>query len=726
MKKLPASFALAFAYLPASAFGQEAPVSASSDELITVTATRTARALEQVPAAIVIQNVEQLRVQGFTYGTDEFRGVTGVSFRRGEGDGDVFPFVSIRGSTGTDGFLALVDGVPFVGIFEEPLFSEVPYDALDRVEIVKGPLSALYGRGAIYGGVNYITKPVDRDAVSASMTVGNYDYYRGSASISTRLGENGGLLIGGAYENFEGWREQSKREIGTVFGKLEYTLAERTKVTLFGNYLNRSVEVPNGLPVDPATGTVLGDRKVFLGFGDPFQDVEGIIGAAVIEQELGNQVTLKLTGQHRRFDGETVLNFYDAFGLALDRGVFGVNGYRGETRQRVWYGEATLAASFGAHNIIVGASYEDTRNRSFAAWSGQNGFTPECGFTFYLAEIDIATGAVVNRNNPCFVIDDPLTDARFHDRFFGAFIQDEIALTDRLTATIGGRYDSFRRRSDFAPLAASGPGGTARLKADAFSPKAALSYRTDFGQLYASYGRGFNSNFGPTFENDPAQYFRPELKPTTIDAVELGIKGRALGDTLRFEAAAYRTWQSNRRVGIPNPDAETDFSAPPNLITFGQQYVVTGFEGALDIRPREGTQFRVQYSHIDAEWDELLLSSFSGPLDFSGNTPVGVAPNIVFVSAEQRILPWLTGRASVEFYDDYAVTTDNSLFAGSYELVSIGATIAPTGWRGIALDLSVTNLFDTEYFSFFGGTRAPTYATPGPPRFARASLRASF
>ncbi|NLR73379.1 TonB-dependent receptor [Novosphingobium sp. ERN07] len=691
---------------------------------IVVTATRSERRLEDVPAAITVQDIAALRAGGFTYGTDEFRGVPGVSFRRGEGDGDFFPFVSIRGSTGTDGFLALVDGVPFVGVFEEPLLAEVPYDALKRVEIVKGPLSALYGRGAIYGGVNYITRDPDRDAITGTLASGSDDYYRGSATI-TRSFSGGGVLVGGAYENFRGWREQSRREVGSAFAKLNLDVGEATRLSLFGNYLNRRIEVPNGLPVD-GQGNVLAERQPFLGLGEPYESIEGGIAALIVKHDLSDAVTVKLTGQHRRFDRDNFLNFYDAFGLDQSRGVFGVNGYRGDTGQRVWYGEASMSARFGAHSLIAGVTYEDTRNRSLARWSGQNGFTPECGFTFYLAEIDIRTGAVANRNNPCFVIDEPLTSASFHDRFFGAFIQDEIALADRLTLTVGGRYDSFRRRSDFDALPASGPGGTARLRADAFSPKASVSWRTGFGQVYASYGRGFNSNFGATFENDPAQYFRPELKPTTIDAAELGVKGRALGGTLRFEGAIYRTWQKNRRTIIPNPDAATSFSVPPNLVTFGQRYDVQGAEVALDIVPRDGTRFRLQYSHVDPKWDELVLSTFSGPLDLSGTTPVGVARNIVFASAEQRIASWLTARGAVEFYDDYAVTTNNSLFAGAYEVVSLGTTIAPPSWRGIALDLSATNLLDREYYFYFGGTSAPTYATPGPPRQLRATLRASF
>ena len=127
--------------------------SATDLDRVVVTATRTEQTLEQVPAAVAVQDMAELRDRGFVSGTDEFRGVTGVFFRRGEGDADEFPYVSIRGSTGTEGFLVLVDGIPQVGMFEEAQLNELPYDAIDRIEIIKGPVSALYGRGALYGAV---------------------------------------------------------------------------------------------------------------------------------------------------------------------------------------------------------------------------------------------------------------------------------------------------------------------------------------------------------------------------------------------------------------------------------------------------------------------------------------------------------------------------------------------------------------------------------------------
>lgn len=107
-------------FLAAKSFAQT-PVDGATTPLdeIVVTVTRRDKPLLEVAASVTVQNVADLRAKGFVIGTDEFRCVPGVFFRRGEGDGEEFPFISIRGVTGNHGndtFLALVDGVPFVEI----------------------------------------------------------------------------------------------------------------------------------------------------------------------------------------------------------------------------------------------------------------------------------------------------------------------------------------------------------------------------------------------------------------------------------------------------------------------------------------------------------------------------------------------------------------------------------------------------------------------------------
>ncbi|UPT62626.1 MAG: hypothetical protein M0D54_20140 [Hyphomonadaceae bacterium JAD_PAG50586_4] len=282
---------------------------------------------------------------------------------------------------------------------------------------------------------------------------------------------------------------------------------------------------------------------------------------------------------------------------------------------------------------------------------------------------------------------------------------------------------SNAKRASLPPTA---PEAFLEGEADAISPKAALSYLYDGGQIYFAYGRGFNSNFGPTFEWDGAQYARPENRPSELDSYELGWKGRAFADRLQFETAIFYTEQTNRRQTIPNPDAADDFTVPGNLITYGSLYASRGFEASLRYTPSETTSFTAQYTWLDPEWKDYVVETFSGPVDLSGKTPTGVSENIVFLAAEHQFTPWLTGRATAEFYDDYMVTQDNSIRGGGYELLNLGATISPEAWNGATLDLMVTNALDEEYYFLFGGREDANYATPGPPRQFRATLRARF
>lgn len=727
MKKQLGLCGLSVIAFPCAALANDDVANVSNDTIV-VTATRSEQSLVNVPADVTVKDVETLRRDGFTYGTEEFRGVPGVSFRRGEADGDEFPFVSIRGSNGTEGYLPLIDGIPFIGNDEEGVLNIVPYPALQRVEIVKGPVSALYGRGALYGAVNYITRSPREDRIDLSASAGSNDYYRGEASISRKLSDNAGLFASAFYEYYGGWREQGGRTLLNLFGKLDFDLGEKTTVTLYGNYFDRKSQAPNGLPVD-ANGNVIevaGGSRAFLGYGTPHIDIEGAIAAIRIEHRATDTLTLSATGQWRRFDSDLDLNFYDPYGFDPSRHVYGINGIASTGRQEVLYGEVSANWKYGAHNLIFGLSGERGSSRALKRWSGVNGFTPQCGFNYYLVEIDWQTGQVANGDHPCFAVEDPVSSDHFTNHFWGAFIQDEIALSDRWHLTVGGRYDSFRRKVRFDPITGVTDGSNESASAHAFSPKASLSWRYGDGQIYVAYGRGFNSNFGSGFEWDSNQYARPDQTPTTLDSVEIGWKGSTLGDSLRFSTAAFWSVQKNRRQVIPNPAAETDYSAPSNLITYGDRYEARGVEVSLDIRPRDGTSILINYSHIAPKWKDYVLETSSGDIDLSGTTPVGVAPNIVYIAAEQRLTPWLTGRAVFEWYDDYKVTQDNRIENGGYELLTLNARIQPEKWKGLTLDLTLMNALGKEYHWYFGGRTAPSYATPGTPRQFRATLRASF
>ncbi|UPT62627.1 MAG: TonB-dependent receptor [Hyphomonadaceae bacterium JAD_PAG50586_4] len=423
----------------------------AEEEEIVVTATRSEQALIDVPASIAAQDVDVLRQRGFTYGTDEFRGVTGVFFRRGEGDGDEFAFVSIRGSSGTEGYLTMVDGVPFFGTDEEPWLTQLPYDALERVEIVKGPVSALYGRGGIYGAVNYITRTPRENQTIASATFGSDDYFRGEALLERADGENG-FLLSASYEDYAGWRDNSGKEVFNLLARADIELSDDLRLDLMVNYLDRYSEVPNAIPTSPdgEVVDVFGGREAFLGFGHPDNDLQGLIGGARLSWEARENLEFQFTAHARHFEQDLRLNFYDPFGRDLANNLIGFNGFYAQTTQDVYFGEASATYRSGAHALVAGVSYELMESESTDSWSGQNGFTFACGFNFYLVSVDVTTGQVVNADHPCFVVDEPLTRDAFTSNFWGAFVQDEITLSPNWRLTLGVRYDSFQREARVA------------------------------------------------------------------------------------------------------------------------------------------------------------------------------------------------------------------------------------------------------------------------------------
>ncbi len=706
----------------------QAQTNADSIEEVVVTATRTEQSLLTVPASITVQDVLELRRNGFTFGSDEYRGVTGVFVRRGEGDADEFPFVSFRGSTGTEGSISLVDGIPFIGLFEEVQLNEIPYDAVERIEIVKGPVSALYGRGALYGATNYITRAPREDAFVARISGGSDGYYRADGSLERSLGDAGGVMLAGSYEDYEGWRDEASRRIFNIFASGQFALGDATRLGVYLNYNDRDTELPNGRAID-ADGNILpfdGGDTGFLGYDDPNQETQNYLSALRLEHRISEQLSIEAKASYRRIEREGFLNFFDPFGRNLEAGILGYNGFRGDTTQDVFYGELTARWQNSRHDIIAGVTGERSDSDILNFWTGQNGFTPECGFTFFLVEVDAQSGQVLNEDHPCFEVDSLLSDSSFENTFWGLFVQDEISLTEQVRLTLGLRYDDFSRDASFKAIDGVTAGGDQSGSADAFSPKVALSYLTDWGQVYVAYGRGFNSNFGATFEWDPSQYARPDDRPTTIDSIELGVKGRFLEDRVSAEAIVFYSEQEDRRQIVNNPAADEDFTQPPNLVTFGDLYTSRGIELSMIAAVTDSTTLRANYTWLDPEWDEFTINTFSGPEDFSGNTPVGVPEHLLYLQVDQRIGRNASVRAIFEHYTDYFYTVDNEFEDGGYSLLTLSARLEPELMRGYAVELTLMNALDEDYYSYFGNRNSPTYAIPGPPRQVRLAITGRF
>jgi iron complex outermembrane receptor protein len=285
---------------------------------IMVTANRTLTELKDVPASAAVVTSADIQAKVARYQGDELVGISGVRVLQEEfGE---WTSVQIRGVPSrhhNDTFLALVDGIPFVtGNDEVSLEDLVPTAVVQRVEVVKGPVSALYGRGGVTGAVNYITKtPAATGRLDGGVLTGSYGYIRPWLGGTFDLSANNQLYFNAFHDRLDGWRDGTDRKFTNAFAKGHWQLSPSTSLSILGNYQKR--EQGNGgiVPLQE-NGQILpvaGGIEAQYNVDGAASEREIRLGSAVLESRLSPRASFKLTTHFRSSDSGTNTGFYEAF-----------------------------------------------------------------------------------------------------------------------------------------------------------------------------------------------------------------------------------------------------------------------------------------------------------------------------------------------------------------------------------------------------------------------------
>lgn len=161
-----------------------APIAQANDDRIVVTASRIESTIEESGSSISVVTSEQITRQNAKNLQEALKLVPGLSFIANGGPG-ASSSVTIRGAE-SDHTLVLINGVRVNsntdGGFD---FSSIPADIIERIEVVRGPQSGLYGADAMGGVINIITRKGQNQPLGGSATVaaGELGYYEGSVSL---------------------------------------------------------------------------------------------------------------------------------------------------------------------------------------------------------------------------------------------------------------------------------------------------------------------------------------------------------------------------------------------------------------------------------------------------------------------------------------------------------------------------------------------------------------
>lgn len=211
---------------------------------VTVTAGRGEREIGDVPASQAVMSSQEVTRRNVVTLDQALRFVPGVVFNGGD--------IDIRGSTGVSGgvgsrVLVLMDGHPVLTADgAEVDFASLPLLDLDRVEVVKGAYSALYGSNALGGVVNVITRPISATPrTTADMHYGAYDTPSQYRFTDHRLDFTGfmlqhertvgglGLRLAADRESSDGFREDDNSSRWLLNGRVDFPAASDHPSSLY-------------------------------------------------------------------------------------------------------------------------------------------------------------------------------------------------------------------------------------------------------------------------------------------------------------------------------------------------------------------------------------------------------------------------------------------------------------------------------------------------------------
>jgi catecholate siderophore receptor len=566
-----------------------------------LTSPRFTEPLRDIPQTITVVPASVIEAQGATTLRDVLRNVTGISIQAGEGGVPAGDNLSIRGfSARTDLF---IDGVRDAGGYTRDPFN------VEQVEVVKGPSSAIAGRGSTGGAINMATKTPHRAATRAlSIGVGSADYKRSTLDVNQPVGERAAVRLAAMWTDTDTpGRDAVTNQRWGIAPSLAFGIGTPTRVTLDYSHLNHDNIPDYGIPWVPNTNVPLqsyADQAPPVDFGNfygltsrDYEQTATDVTTLRVEHDVNASVGLRSivrAGRTRRDSLITSPRFESNSSTAIRR----TDWKSRDQSDGIIASQTDVTARFRtstlAHTVVGGL--EITRESS-ENWNRveQGGVQP----TTDLFAPDFSAPYVSR-----LVRDGALNDAAARSAAIYAF--DTLQLSPQLELSGGVRWDRFTL--DYRNVEATGRESLLERTDDMVSWRSGAVYKpAPGGSVYLGLGTSFN----PSTEGLSLSANTATLEPEKSRSIEAGTKWDILGGRAGFSAAAFTTTKTNARTPGVNP-------GDPPVVLQGKQSV-SGLEFGVNGSVTDRWQVFGGYTFMDSEVTSSNTAAEVGK-EF-GNTP---------------------------------------------------------------------------------------------------------
>lgn len=655
-----------------SAWGPAATIAAKH----TATATKTDTPIEKTPQSISVVTREEMDLKQPGTVKDALSYTPGVFATRGSST--TFDVVSIRGFTtsttvNTNQYL---DGMKLQG----DNYSEASIDPyfLERVELLRGPVSVLYGKSHPGGVVSMVTKrPTTEPLKEVQFKMGTHNLWQTGFDFSDAIDDNGefSYRLTGLGRSQNAQQDNIKSTRYAVAPAFSWRPDDKTDFTLLSNFQSDPDAgyygwLPREGTVVPYYDAAGNAHKLPTDFNEGEKDNrlsrrQQLIGysfAHGFDDTFTVRQNLRYTRVHTLYTS-TYGNGYQApaqINRAFVRSDEDLNSFTVDTQL-----QSDFATGAVDHTLLTGVDYLRMRNDIDADYGTANPISmtnPQYG------------NANVNINFPYAVIN--------RQEQTGLYVQDQ-AEWNKWILTLGGRYD-FAKTSTFTRSS----GTLAEINDEQFTWRGGLNYVFDNGIApYISYSESFEPISGSTQGGKP-------FDPSRGKQYEAGVKYVPKDLPVTVTAAVYQLTKDKNLTADP---ANTAFSVQ------GGEIRSRGFELEAKAAATQNIDITASYTFTDAEYTHDTL--------FEGKRPAEIPRNMASLWADytfhETALSGLTVGAGARYVGNTTSfygsgpKTNQTFNVASYTVADamVKYDLARFGLPGSSIGVNVNNLFDREYVS---------------------------
>lgn len=694
----------------------EAASSVKLEEMV-VTATRTETARDEAPASVSVITREEMEKINIKTIDEAIKYEVGLFDKRSKGIADSTPRVTMRGLPGQERTLVLLNGLPLNDGFSGSVqWNNLGIENVDRIEIIRGPASALYGGNAMGGAINIITSDPEKLEAMASAGYGSDDRKRFRGLAGDRW-NNFTMQVGFGWEDTGGYASSLvTRSIssgtGTLGGGYPTTSTSDTPQWVVGdkgdNWAKRwNVNMRSSYEISE-TGKIAFDLQhgfFKYGYDEPHTylydsagnpSFSGTVNAGDEQRASvspGNYIYY--TGVGEEVLDTYYLNYSDLFGGKLQ-----FNAKVGLYDMDDWWTSNTASGSQNYDNAPGTLSDSNTLSvftdlQSSLPLGSRHLLTFGLYFRY--------DGYDQDGYNLEYYQDESSKIEKYQttqgkDSFYAVYLQDEWQILDQLTFYGGIRFDywnafdgksgsvdqtmSFDEPSDYA-----------------FSPKfAAVWNPLADSYLRASIGRAFRApnlyELYRTWQGTSSSYFsNPDLAPETLWNYEVGVEQYFWERKVNFSATYFHTDLSD---AIERYKEGSDY-----FLDNVSDVAINGVELAGYVKPFGWLKLWANYTFNDSE----VKKNERNPAAEGKELP-GTPDHLVNVGTDftyKWVVATLYGQYQGRIYSSELNDDKDDVYGGYSKRWLWNTKVTVTPVQHFFVSASVNNLFDEDYFDYYVG-----------------------